>query len=90
MLLTRSQVAERLSVSPHQAGYLMLEMPTVMVGKRKRVTEEVLAEYIKRHTNTPQAPVTTKRTKKPDPELFDESGRIKLRRTPHGHNEQHN
>ena len=80
-MLTRSQVAERLQISPHRAGELMEEMRYTMVGKRKRVSEDALNEYIIRNTRPAQMPKQPKRkARHTDLNIFNEDGTLRKRR----------
>ena len=81
LMLTRTQVAERLQISPHRAGELMEEMRYTMIGKRKRVSEEALNEYILRNTRPVQMPKQPKRnTRHTDHNIFNEDGTLRKRR----------
>lgn len=79
-MLTRSQVAERLQISPHRAGELMEEMRYTIIGKRKRVSEAALEEYILRNTRTPQIREPKKKAKHPDLAVFNPDGTLRKRR----------
>ena len=63
--LTRADVAARLQVSEKLAGALMREMTCVMVGKRRRVTEEALDAWRREHEIAPgETPAKSKPRRK--------------------------
>lgn len=53
MLLTRQQIAERLDVSYNHAGDIMKTMPVVWIGKRIRVREEDLEDWLASRVERP-------------------------------------
>lgn len=52
-LLTRAELADRLGVSYKVAGKLMLSMPTILIGKRERVDEADLSDWISAQRRDP-------------------------------------